>query len=255
MYLESPSIICKNSPSQNKKTDNNPENINNNQTSNAEYFLENIENKFSLSNVQATNGTYDAQMTGNFKSINPIFGKFKQDNADKSEIYKRISSENIMMDSFKSDGLYKRSCFFCTRNKEKLLKIHSIENNANISNNDNNHNFKSVDESMTDKLKTVMKSFNIERRFSEKLDEKADLCIRSKNEEFENSLAEINSCDFNNYYPKNLSFILLDLRISVDKTEKFYDYKAGFLPMTVVVEQEELIDDHVNKTLLIYFKF
>lgn len=166
--------------------------------------------------------------------------------ANNAENNKRISTENVRLDSFKSESLYKRNCFFCARNKENFFKKQSFENNENLNNN-GNHNFKNVvDESMTEKLKILMKSFNIERRFSDKLDENRDLGDKRENEQFKNSLAEINSCNFNNYYPKNLSFILLDLRISLDKKDKFYDYKAGFLPMTVVVEQEELIDDHVK---------
>lgn len=242
-------MFYKNSPAENKnQTYRNSEGINvhnnnnkNNNLSNAEYLNENTENNFSLAKIEIPDENYEALQTGNFKIINPIFAKIQNKDLENN---KRISTENIRLDSFKSESLYKRNCFFCARNRENLLKKLNFHNKENTSNKDNNLN--TFNEFMTEKLKILMKSFNIERRFTDKLDENRDLCDKLQNEEFKNSLAEMNSYNFNNYYPKNLSFILLDLRISVDKKDKFCDYKAGFLPMTVVVEQEELTDDHVK---------
>lgn len=250
-HIESPSILNKNSPAACKKADNTDKDIknknnsdinnNNKSTNNPEYFIENLENKFSLANVQDADGAYEAQQTGNFNLVNPLFAKIK---AEHAENQKRISAENMRLESFRAESLFKKTCFFCARNKQNFTK-----NQNNLPKNENKLNIESkgFDESMTEKLKVLMKSFNIERRFSDKLDGNRDLYDTQENEDFKNSLAEVHKYDFNNYYPKNLSFILLDLRISVDKKEKFYDYKAGFLPMTVVVEQEELIDDHVTK--------
>lgn len=147
-----------------------------------------------------------------------------------------MSTENNRSDSFRLESSFKKSCFFCLRNSYK----NNIKNEKSL-----NYQGISDVEDMTEKLRILMKSFNIERRFSDKLEENRDVKDKRENANLKSSLAKINSYDFKNYYPKNLSFILLDLRISVDKKEKFYDYKAGFLPMTVVVEQEELIDDHV----------
>jgi hypothetical protein len=206
-----------------------------------------LDNKFSLVNVQSPESAYEAQSTGNFNCNQSLFNPiYAQKEADTLEINKNKGIENNRLESFKNESLYKKSCFFCSRNKDNFIKKQSFSNENKI------NNFgKIVEENMTEKLKVLMKSFNIERRFSDKLDKNRDLSDNKQNEEFKESLTEINSYDFNNYYPKDLSFILLDLRISVDKNEKFYDYKAGFLPMTIIVEQEELIDDHVIKFLIL----
>jgi hypothetical protein len=43
-----------------------------------------------------------------------------------------------------------------------------------------------------------------------------------------------------------ISYILLDLRISDGKSnDKHYDDKPGFLPMTVILDQSELMDENV----------
>jgi hypothetical protein len=43
-----------------------------------------------------------------------------------------------------------------------------------------------------------------------------------------------------------MSYILLDLRISDGKSnDKHYDDKPGFLPMTVILDQSELMDENV----------
>jgi hypothetical protein len=82
---------------------------------------------------------------------------------------------------------------------------------------------------ITENLMNLMKSFNIEKKFT------------NENTTNNNTF----SFNFNNYYPKYLPFIILDLRIYLEKKDKFYDYKPGFLPMSVVVEQEEIKDEYV----------
>lgn len=162
------------------------------------------------------------------------------DNNDNSNIYKYSNTENCRLESFKSDKEHLKFCFFCERNKQLTSNSLSENEKSNL------ESYKNVDESLTEKLKILMKSFNIERRFSDKLEENKDFYNCKENLTYKNELKEIASYNFNNYYPKNLSYILLDLRISLDKKDKFYDYKAGFLPMTVVIEQEELCDDYVK---------
>jgi hypothetical protein len=53
---------------------------------------------------------------------------------------------------------------------------------------------------------------------------------------------------YNNHYSnENLNYILLDLRISGENSnDKHYDIKTGFLPMTVILDQNELRDENVN---------
>lgn len=76
-----------------------------------------------------------------------------------------------------------------------------------------------------------MRSFNIEKKFNKEID-------TPENEKI--------NITFNNHYPKHLPFIVLDMRIYLEKKEKFYDYKPGFLPMSVIVEQEEIKDEYVK---------
>jgi len=81
-----------------------------------------------------------------------------------------------------------------------------------------------------------MKNFNLEKKFRRE-------SIISNTENDKNKNFNFN---FDNHYPKNLPFIILDLRIYQEKKEKFYDYKPGFLPMSVIVEQEEITDEFVK---------
>lgn len=240
-----------NSPSENKKSQTerlSREKISNN----SEFFIENIENNLYF-NPQ-DEGVYEAQLTGNFNSKNSntfkklMFGN-NSENANNSvnKICLTENNKNNKYNSFKNENnsIFKKPCFFCSRNSKKFnlesekLREMNIEFNTP-------RNSKNYDESMTEKLKILMESFNLERRFSQKLEENKENLNNIKIMNIQNQFSEIANYDFNNYYPKNLSLIILDLRISLDKKEKFYDYKAGFLPMTVIVEQEELIDEHVK---------
>jgi len=245
-YIESPSILYNISPQNNPKPftqrlnkEKISSNLNNN---NSEYFIENLESKFSLG-VKIDEGIYDVQLTGNFNDNSNKLKLMLNNNIDNSEnlnVHKYSNTENCKIDSFKFNENLLKSCFFCERNK-------IIPNNSNSENEKSiQETNKNIDESLTEKLKILMKSFNIERRFSDKLEENKDFNNCKENLAYKNELKEISSFNFTNYYPKNLSYILLDLRISLDKKDKFYDYKAGFLPMTVVIEQEELCDDYVN---------
>lgn len=119
-----------------------------------------------------------------------------------------------------------------------------IENNIQ-----NNIDKKYFDDIITEKLKSLMQTFHIENKFANKCHSE-NISAQSPQEScITNAQTKISEAahgfDFNNYYPKNLSFILLDLRINLDKKEKFSDNKPGFLPMTVVIEQEELGDEFV----------
>lgn len=50
----------------------------------------------------------------------------------------------------------------------------------------------------------------------------------------------------NNTQNKNTnSFIILDLRITDFETKEVFDIKPGFLPMTVILDQAELLSDNV----------
>ena len=89
---------------------------------------------------------------------------------------------------------------------------------------------KEYDVIITENLRTLMKSFNIEKKFSKEIDT--------------NPNENINQ-NFNNHYSKHLPFIILDIRMFSEKNEKFYDFKPGFLPMSVIVEQEEIKDEFV----------
>lgn len=54
----------------------------------------------------------------------------------------------------------------------------------------------------------------------------------------------------NNTITQNISYILLDLRISKEKSnDKHYDVKPGFLPMTVILDQEELSNENFAENL------
>jgi hypothetical protein len=65
------------------------------------------------------------------------------------------------------------------------------------------------------------------------------------------SICESKSFSESNELLKNdgnslLNYILIDLRITDDKdNKKNYDYKPGFLPMTVILDQTELLNDDV----------
>ncbi len=52
---------------------------------------------------------------------------------------------------------------------------------------------------------------------------------------------------YNNHYSNNnLNYILLDLRVSMEgSNEKHYDVKPGFLPMTVILDQNDFKDPYV----------
>jgi len=248
---ESPVHSYKNSPSENKKSQ--TERISREKgSSNSEFNIENLENNFYF-NAQ-DEGVYEAQLTGNFNSKNSntfkkfIFGN-NSDYANNS-LNKICLTENIKnnkYNSFKNENniIFKKPCFFCLRNSKKFNFETEKYREMNIGNN-TPRNSKNYDESMTEKLKILMESFNLEKRFKDKSEEIKENFNNTKSLNFKNQFLEISNYDFNNYYPKNLSLIILDLRISLDNKDKFYDYKAGFLPMTVIIEQEELIDEHVK---------
>jgi hypothetical protein len=45
----------------------------------------------------------------------------------------------------------------------------------------------------------------------------------------------------------NLNYILIDLRISEENENSvYYDSKPGFLPLTVILDQKELLDEYVK---------
>jgi len=45
----------------------------------------------------------------------------------------------------------------------------------------------------------------------------------------------------------NLNYILIDIRISEEKENSvYYDSKPGFLPLTVILDQKELLDEYVR---------
>lgn len=56
----------------------------------------------------------------------------------------------------------------------------------------------------------------------------------------------------NNHYSSNqMNYILLDLRVSPENAsnDSYYDVKPGFLPMTVILDQNELRDQFVSLKL------
>jgi hypothetical protein len=161
--------------------------------------------------------------------------------SDNLKITKNSNTYKNKINSFKLDENFPQPCFFCERNEE------NSKNSDSENHKPNHESSKLAEEGITEKLKILMKSFNIERRFSDKLEENKDYLNSIENLTYKKELKEVDSYNFTNYYPKNLSYILLDLRISLDNKDKFYDYKAGFLPMTVVIEQDEIRDDYVKK--------
>jgi hypothetical protein len=121
---------------------------------------------------------------------------------------------------------------------------------------------------LSENLKDLMKNFNIEKKFRK--EKEIDLEIENNNNNYlynnehekevdiKSNLSLIPISDnkneynsnlynnFGNHYPKNLPFIILDLRIYLEIKKKIYDDKPGFLPMSVIVEQEEIKDEYVN---------
>ena len=62
---------------------------------------------------------------------------------------------------------------------------------------------------------------------------------------------------YNNHYSdNNLNYILLDLRVSMEgSNDKHYDVKPGFLPMTVILDQDDFKDPYVIIKLYILLNF
>lgn len=165
--------------------------------------------------------------------------KESNSNKDSSSIY-RDSNSNEYNESSISE--YNQSptksinskpkifCFYCYRRNQALNKENIRKNSEQDSNKK-----KDFDNLLTENLINLMKNFNIEKKFSK---ENTNMDNNDNNEQ--------SLISFTNHYPKHLPFIILDCRIYLEKKEKFYDYKPGFLPMSVIVEQEEIKDEFVN---------
>lgn len=66
------------------------------------------------------------------------------------------------------------------------------------------------------------------------------------NNKCSNDSKQNNSINNNHYSNNNLNYILLDLRVSMEgSNEKHYDVKPGFLPMTVILDQNDFKDPYV----------
>ena len=132
-------------------------------------------------------------------------------------------------------------CFFCDRSKVSRNQYESLTSTDK----------KNFDYKLTEVFKNLMTAFNIEKKFTNE-ENLSDITKQNIISENQDVIKQKNNNEyyfnFNNHYPKNLSFIILDLRITLDTHEKLYDTKPGFLPMTVLIEQEELGDEY--ETLL-----